>query len=81
MIQVGFSHPFSVIMYANEGGSMFSNDAFCASIPPTNLKNNKILLCKINPVLPVFFSLIFALWSLNLLFFYIDSLFSCFAVE
>ena len=28
----------SVIAHINEGGSKLSNDALCASIPPTNLK-------------------------------------------
>ena len=44
----------SVITYMNEGGSKLSNDAYCALIPPTNLKNKKILICKIYPKHPVY---------------------------
>ena len=44
----------SVTTYMNEGGSKLLNDAQCASIPPTNLKNNKILACKINDEDPVY---------------------------
>ena len=40
----------SVITYLDEGGSKISNDAQCASMPPTNLRNNKkILVCTIYP--------------------------------
>ena len=37
----------------NEGGSKLSNDALCASMPPTYVINNKILVCKIYPQYPM----------------------------
>ena len=46
----GFQSSFlSVNTYMNEGESKLSNDAHCASISPTKLKNNKVLVCKSYP--------------------------------
>ena len=39
----------SVIMYMNEDGSKLSNDAWCALIPPTNLKITKYHYVKFIP--------------------------------